>query len=437
MRDFQRLMMSLGLSFAVSVFVFTGTAHSLEERAWHVESHSGTVHVQAAGLQPVALTPNVRLGAGSTIETGRDGRVVLVRGDETIIVSPGTALALPAANNSGMATTILQSFGTILLQVEKRAQQHFEVETPFLAAVVKGTKFTVTVEPAGAAVHVVEGAVQVIDLDTGDMGLVRPGQTAHSPAAQGVGLSVAGPGAAAPSRAAVEPRTSVVEPTPPSPAEDSAAAGSTRASGQVATAPRAIEAVGVPALNVAVATNGLVRAASVSDGVVSAAIESGSEARGAGNNAQVAALAPSGLVGNVNAIARGVSNGLGQNGGQNGVGGPAGGVLSAVQGVSVSAALAPVSPVQLNLSGSNGGGLSVGLDVSLPVGLLNSAGNGGAGANGSGNSGGNGVALGLNVDVAGLLPPGLVNNPNANAGGNGNANGNSSGLGGLLGGLGL
>ena len=43
--------------------------------------------------------------------------------------------------------------GSILLDVEKRNVQHFEVETPYLAAVVKGTQFRVTVGPTGSRVE--------------------------------------------------------------------------------------------------------------------------------------------------------------------------------------------------------------------------------------------------------------------------------------------
>ena len=56
--------------------------------------------------------------------------------------------------------TIVQQAGSILLDVEKRNVKHFEVETPYLAAVVKGTKFTVTSGDEGASVKVTRGSVQ-------------------------------------------------------------------------------------------------------------------------------------------------------------------------------------------------------------------------------------------------------------------------------------
>lgn len=398
----------------------TSQAFALENRAWNVESHAGTVWVKQASLQPAALNPNESLRAGSTIETGEDGRVVLVRGDESIIVSPRTSLALPEHSDNGMATTILQSFGTILLQVEKRAQQHFEVETPFLAAVVKGTKFTVTVDQSGAAVHVVEGAVEVTDLDTGDIGMVRPGQTAHTPAAQGVGLSVGGPGAEAPARAAAPARTNKVVPAP---RQTEAAAPAT------ATTPIIVASVGSAALDVSTTTNGLARAATVSNGQVSDASSNVDRSDGAANapgtNVEVVGTpgssgnVPAGLVGNTNAVAAGLTGnsapGLvgNPNSIQGGKSAPA-----ASNGLAVGNTGA-TPPGLTNNAGSNAGGigLAVGQIGAIPPGLAN---------NPTANAGGNGNGNGPAVGQTDTTPPGLVNNPNSNAGGNGNGNENAN-----------
>jgi hypothetical protein len=431
----------LGLMTLTFAFISAASqAFALEDRAWSVESHAGTVWVHQASLQPVALNPNQNLRAGSTIETGDDGRVVIIRGDESIIISPRTSIALPEHTDTGMATTILQSFGTILLQVEKRAKQHFEVETPFLAAVVKGTKFTVTVDPSGAAVHVVEGAVEVMDLDTGDVGMVRPGQTAHTPAAQGVGLSVAGPGAVTPSRAAAPARTN--KPVP-APQEQAAAAPAAPA------APIILASVGSVSLDVGTTTNGLARAATVSNGQVSepsssadtstsvAAVSAASTATTSETSIATAGASgnvPAGLVGNTNAVAAGVI----ESGGNSGSG--ASGVATSLSsttppgladnsnsnaggnGNGVAVGLTAATPPGLASSptasaASNGNGVAVGLTAATPPGLVN---------NPASNAGGNGNGNGLAVGQTGATPPGLVNNPNSNAGGNGNGNGNTN-----------
>lgn len=171
------------------------TVHGHAASVWQVEMMSGEAYILSENAQPVALTPGGVVAAGGVIETGPDGRVVLSRGSESIVVSPNSSIAVSPESDSGIMTRILQRAGTVLLQVEKQDRQHFEVETPYLAAVVKGTKFTVSVDAEGAAVHVMEGVVETIDLDTGDVGLVRRGQTAQSLVGAGSGLLVSGPGA--------------------------------------------------------------------------------------------------------------------------------------------------------------------------------------------------------------------------------------------------
>ena len=81
--------------------------------------------------------------------TGGNGRVLLIRGQETILVAPNSVISVPAEKKDGMQTTILQQAGSIVLEVEKQNVQHFEVETPYLAAVVKGTAPDETVQISG------------------------------------------------------------------------------------------------------------------------------------------------------------------------------------------------------------------------------------------------------------------------------------------------
>jgi hypothetical protein len=93
-----------------------------------------------------------------------------------------------------MSTTILQQAGSILLEVEKRNVKHFEVETPYLAAVVKGTHFSITVNATSTSVNVERGQVEVSDFKTGQIAQILPGQTATSFAHGKGGLSLSGSG---------------------------------------------------------------------------------------------------------------------------------------------------------------------------------------------------------------------------------------------------
>ena len=135
----------------------TSSALAADDGAWSVTKSSGEVWMTAAGAQPVSLKQEEILKPGDTIRTGRNGRVLLVRGEETILVAPNSVIGLPAEKKEGLTTTIVQQAGSILLEVEKRNVKHFEVETPYLAAVVKGTQFRVSVNASSTSVDVLGG----------------------------------------------------------------------------------------------------------------------------------------------------------------------------------------------------------------------------------------------------------------------------------------
>ena len=167
---------------------------SADAAEWTVSRLSGDVWIENSGVQRVSLGSGSQLDGGDRIKTGPNGRVMLVRGEETILVSPNSAIALPETPGAGLETTILQQAGSILLSVEKRNVRHFEVQTPFLAAVVKGTRFAVTVSPKGAQVNVTEGKVEVADFRSGQIALVLPGQSALVSPNGRPGLSLGGSG---------------------------------------------------------------------------------------------------------------------------------------------------------------------------------------------------------------------------------------------------
>jgi hypothetical protein len=126
---------------------------------------------------------------GQEIRTGPDGSVVLTRQDESVTIGSDSAFQ-PQPATDGMLTRIYQKIGTLLFKVQKRSNAHFEVQTPYLVAVVKGTTFTVNVDAAGGAVHVTEGLVEVVNASGADRMLVRPGKTASVNAARGSKLQI-------------------------------------------------------------------------------------------------------------------------------------------------------------------------------------------------------------------------------------------------------
>ena len=201
------------LMMAVLVWCTASNALAAEGGVWSVSKSSGEVWVTTRGAGPVSLTQEEVLKPGDTIRTGRSGRVLLKRGEETILLAPNTVIGLPAQQKEELSTTILQQAGSILLDVEKRNVKHFEVETPYLAAVVKGTQFAVTVNDASTKVEVRRGQVEVADFKSGQIAQVIPGQTATAFANGKPGLSLSGSGPFSPIEQG-RPRAASIEQIP-------------------------------------------------------------------------------------------------------------------------------------------------------------------------------------------------------------------------------
>jgi FecR protein len=185
-------------------------ARAGEGQAWLVSKSSGEVWMTTTGAQQVSLGQQDVLKPGDTIRTGRNGRVMLVRGEETILVSPNSVVGLPTEKKDGLSTTIVQQAGSILLEVEKRNVKHFEVETPYLAAVVKGTQFRVSVDAASTRIDVIRGQVEVADFRSGQIAQVMPGQGATAYAQGKPGLSLSGTGTFSPIEQG-RPRASTIQ----------------------------------------------------------------------------------------------------------------------------------------------------------------------------------------------------------------------------------
>lgn len=197
-------------AFALAI---ASSAFAADGGIWSVKKSSGEVWMGTSGVQQASVKTDEVLKPGDTIRTGRNGRVLLVRGEESILIAPNSVVGLPAEKKEGLATTITQQAGSILLEVEKKNVKHFEVETPYLAAVVKGTQFRVTVNASGASVDVVRGQVEVSDFKTGQVAQVMPGQHASVFSNGKGGLSLGGAGALQPIQSG-QPRASTLQRVP-------------------------------------------------------------------------------------------------------------------------------------------------------------------------------------------------------------------------------
>jgi hypothetical protein len=190
-----------------------GSGAIAQEAVWRVSKSSGEASVITAG-QWLALTEGVTVKLGDNVRTGQNGQVLLKRGEETILMSPNSVIGIAAESKSGLSTTIIQQAGSILLEVEKRPVKHFAVETPSIAAVVKGTRFRVTVNSSDSRVDVLGGQVEVQDFKSGQYAMVLPKQTAMVSSQGPPGLLLSGLGKLNPIEQGT-PRSASVSPMPP------------------------------------------------------------------------------------------------------------------------------------------------------------------------------------------------------------------------------
>ncbi|WP_339690227.1 FecR family protein, partial [uncultured Parasphingorhabdus sp.] len=175
---------------AIAAMMAAGTAHAGTPQ-WKLSESAGTVNILRAGVSKIAISGG-SLAAGDVISTGQKSRAVLVRGQEYVVVSPNSRLRISEPKQSGGVVQFFEEIGNVLFRIDKKATPHFGVKTPYLAAVVKGTTFSVTVSETGTAVQVTEGAVQVSTLDGGASQLLSPGMIGIVNQDQQFRLTIAG-----------------------------------------------------------------------------------------------------------------------------------------------------------------------------------------------------------------------------------------------------
>ena len=163
---------------------------------WTVSEVNGKVWVDHDGTGWQALKTGTVIKRGSRVKTGMGGRAVLKRPGDSIASSPNSRFRIPTSDEKGVVAHFVQTLGTLLFKLKSRPDDPFNVRTPYLAAVVKGTTFTVTVDAEGAALHVSSGAVEVTSVLDGVIALIRSGQTAAVSATPGTNMRVLGAGRA-------------------------------------------------------------------------------------------------------------------------------------------------------------------------------------------------------------------------------------------------
>ena len=122
-----------------------------ESTMWVVTQKSGQVQLLRSGMQPASVQVRAALAPGDMLSVGANGRAMLTRGGDYVVIAPGSRLILPKSEQRAGVTQLIQQIGTMLYKVRHTGVPHFTVETPMLAAVVKGTSFTVIVDEKRSA----------------------------------------------------------------------------------------------------------------------------------------------------------------------------------------------------------------------------------------------------------------------------------------------
>jgi hypothetical protein len=173
---------ALGLALVLSAPAGAGAVSGgiADGQVWTTAAASGPVSARPPD-QPQADWAAVARGdlfpPHTQIRTGHRGRATLTRQAKLIIVDPGSEIELPAGELEAEPSSVVQTSGSVLYKIDRRASAHFEVVTPYLVAGVKGTTFLVTVDERDARVTVAEGLVEITDARSGERFEVGAGQS--------------------------------------------------------------------------------------------------------------------------------------------------------------------------------------------------------------------------------------------------------------------
>jgi hypothetical protein len=186
------------IAYAVAAILCAGLAAAAE---WRIEKMSGDVRIfQDSNITWVSLSPNRTIKPGDSIWTGHNGRVLLVSDEGKVFLNPRSLIKVPAQYLPENQTVLFQSMGTVEAEVTKREDQHFSIQSPYLAAVVKGTRFTLEIKDGHTRLGVSEGVVEATDTETGQVVAVAAGEfvTKMNGGASGLSGNALGLGPAAP-----------------------------------------------------------------------------------------------------------------------------------------------------------------------------------------------------------------------------------------------
>ena len=155
-------------------------------RDWVVVKATAQVSFKVGSRDWVQARTGDMIPNSAWIATGPRGRASLQRGMESIRFHPNTLASITTTGSFQSNTRVHQQSGKLDLEIATQGRPHTTVQTPFLAAVVKGTGFQVSVSGGASEVSVRHGLVQVTAFSSGQRSDVGPGQTAQVDRSRGM-----------------------------------------------------------------------------------------------------------------------------------------------------------------------------------------------------------------------------------------------------------
>lgn len=101
------------------------------------------------------------------IQSGVGDQAILRLGESTIHVAPNSAMHIPAPE-ANLIQKAIQTLGSVMFDIAPQDAARFQVDTPYLVAVVKGTVFNILVDDEKSAVVLQSGSLQVQPFESKD-----------------------------------------------------------------------------------------------------------------------------------------------------------------------------------------------------------------------------------------------------------------------------
>jgi len=138
----------------------------------------GDVSISTSGAART-LQPGTVIAPPVTILTGGDGHVELRQGATTVSIASDTRVELPGtASADGLIERVSQPRGNVVYDVARRPGRKLRIETPYLVAVIKGTRFNVAAQDESATVSLFEGRLEIWTPDDSDVVQLNAGEIA-------------------------------------------------------------------------------------------------------------------------------------------------------------------------------------------------------------------------------------------------------------------